>query len=192
MWLWTLSMCGTVAQAALRSSVISQSWGSRASTGGMSWVVVVGCRLQVNSTLFTERSIAWVWFDVCISSESFIVFPHHPSHTRRPHEVSGFQIFLGTFEVRLAHLEGGIYVTMIMKIKILMKLVGWCWFDRYIFELGDTNILVTQENKNSILDIISRPQWWKTTIIFCKCYVHVLYSLCFCLSRKVIISLYLR
>ena len=52
--------------------------------------------------------------------------------------------------------------------------------------------LVTQENKNSILDIINRPQWWKTRIIFCKCYVHVLYSLCFCLSRKVIISLYLR
>ena len=52
--------------------------------------------------------------------------------------------------------------------------------------------LVTQEYKNSILDIIDRPQWWKTTIIFCKCYVHVLYSLCFCLSRKVIISLYLR
>ena len=51
--------------------------------------------------------------------------------------------------------------------------------------------LVTQEYKNSILDIIDRPQWWKTTIIFCKCYVHVLYSLCFCLSRKVIISLYL-
>ena len=52
--------------------------------------------------------------------------------------------------------------------------------------------LVTQEYKNSILDIIDRPQWWKTTIIFCKCYVLVLYSLCFCLSRKVIISLYFR
>ena len=48
--------------------------------------------------------------------------------------------------------------------------------------------LVTQEYKNSILDIIDRPQLWKTTIIFCKCYVHVLYSLCFCLSRKVIIA----
>ena len=55
--------------------------------------------------------------------------------------------------------------------------------------------LVTQEYKNSILDIIYTPQWWKTTIIFCKCYVHVLYSLCFCLSNNlisVIISLYLR
>ena len=34
------------------------------------------------------------------------------------------------------------------------------WFDRYIFELGGLQIykLVTQENKNSILDIVNRPQ----------------------------------
>ena len=54
------------------------------------------------------------------------------------------------------------------------------------------NTIWLPKKKNSILDIINRPQWWKTGIIFCKCYVHVLYSLSFSLSKKVIISLYLR